>query len=69
MESLSLRYEFLEMTKLLTNVVLGVALLAALVYTLWRVWFWLVPAPWAVWLGVGAVVINLAIAAAWVLRR
>ena len=43
--------------------------LAALVYALWRVWFCLVPAPWAVWLGVGAVVINLAIAAAWVLRR
>ena len=69
MESLSLRYEFLEMTKLLTNVVLGVALLAALVYTLWRVWFWLVPAPWAVWLGAGAVVVNLAIVVVWVLRR
>ena len=43
--------------------------LAALIYALWRVWFCLVPAPWAVWLGVGAVVINLAIAAVWVLRR
>ena len=43
--------------------------LAALVYALWRVWFWLVPAPWAVWLGVGAVVVNLAIAVVWVLRR
>ena len=43
--------------------------LAALVYALWRVWFWLVPAPWAVWLGTGAVVVNLAIAVVWVLRR
>ena len=43
--------------------------LAALVYALWRVWFWLVPAPWAVWLGVGAVVVNLAIAVVWALRR
>ena len=43
--------------------------LAALVYALWRVWFWLMPAPRAVWLGVGAVVVDLAIAVVGALRR
>lgn len=40
-------------------VALIIALLVAFVYALWRVWFWLVPAPWAERLGIGVVVVNL----------
>ena len=44
-------------------------LVLALAYGAWRVLFWLVPAPWATWVGVGAVVVNLALAIGFACRK